>query len=166
MRSFSRSHKITIVGGYLCSHWSEENTGIKQIPIIGIKKIPWGIGIFCEDRELRCIYLPNLNLNFNSTQKDEETELHTTADKEDVDVQLAVEQEKPIAVLLKQEIDALQRLLAPIILKSLVRPQNDGNVVLVANVLEEEEASFDDVDLNEAIEDKTSTVGSKKNLLW
>ena len=49
------------------------------------------------------------------------------------------------------------RLLAPIILKSLVRPQNDGNVVLVANVLEEE-ASFDDVDLNEAIEDKTPSV--------
>ena len=43
--------------------------------------------------------------------------------------------------------------MAPIILKSLVRPQNDGNVVLVANVLEEEEASFDDVDLNEVIED-------------
>ena len=102
MQSFSRSHKITIVGGYLCSHWSEENTGIKQIPIIGIKKITWGIVIFCEDRELRCIYLPNLNLNFNSTQKDEETELHTTAtaDKEVVDVQLAVEDENPIAVLL------------------------------------------------------------------
>ena len=50
------------------------------------------------------------------------------------------------------------RLLAPITLKSLVRPQNDGNVVLVANVLEEEEASFDDVDLNEAIEDKTPPV--------
>ena len=33
-------------------------------------------------------------------------------------------------------------------------------------MLEEEEASFDDVDLNEAIEDKTPTVGSKKNLLW
>ena len=110
MRSFSRSHKITIVGGYLCSHWSEENTGIKQIPIIGIKKIPWGIGIFCEDRELRCIYLPNLNLNFNSTQKDEETELHTTAtaDKEVDDVQLAVEEENPIAVVLEQEIDSLQ----------------------------------------------------------
>ena len=44
-----------------------------------------------------------------------------------------------------------------LILKSLVRPQNDGNVVLVANVLEEE-ASFDDVDLNEAIEDKTPPV--------
>ena len=42
-------------------------------------------------------------------------------------------------------------------MKSLVRPQNDGNVVLVANVLEEE-ASFDDVDLNEAIEDKTPPV--------
>ena len=108
MRSFSRSHKITIVGGYLCSHWSEENTGIKQIPIIGIKKITWGIVIFCEDRELRCIYLPNLNLKFNSTQKDEETELHTTADKEVVDVQLAVEDENPIAVVLDQEIDALQ----------------------------------------------------------
>ena len=110
MRSFSRSHKITIVGGYLCSHWSEENTGIKQIPIIGIKKITWGIVIFCEDRELRCIYLPNLNLNFNSTQKDEETELHTTAtaDKEVVDVQLAVEEENPIAVVLEQEIDALK----------------------------------------------------------
>ena len=112
MQSFSRSHKITIVGGYLCSHWSEENTGIKQIPIIGIKKIPWGIGIFCEDRELRCIYLPNLNLNFNSTQKDEETELHTaaTADKEVVDVQLAakIEKENPIAVVLDQEIVALQ----------------------------------------------------------
>ena len=110
MRSFSRSHKITIVGGYLCSHWSEENTGIKQIPIIGIKKITWGTVIFCEDRELRCIYLPNLNLNFNSTQKDEETELHTTAtaDKEVVDVQLAVKDENPIAVVLDQEIDALQ----------------------------------------------------------
>ena len=110
MRSFSRSHKITIVGGYLCSHWSEENTGIKQIPIIGIKKITWGIVIFCEDRELRCIYLPNLNLNFNSTQKDEETELHNTAtaDKEVVyvDVQLAakIEKENPIAVVLDQEL--------------------------------------------------------------
>ena len=51
------------------------------------------------------------------------------------------------------------RLLAPIILKSLVRPQNDGNAVLVTNVLEEEEeASLDDVDLNEAIEDKTPPV--------
>ena len=35
-------------------------------------------------------------------------------------------------------------------MKSLIRPENDGNVVL-ANVLEEE-ASFDDVDLHEAIE--------------
>ena len=50
------------------------------------------------------------------------------------------------------------RLLAPVILKSLVRPQNDGNVVLVANVLEEEEASFYDVDLHEAIEDQDSEV--------
>ena len=49
-------------------------------------------------------------MNFNSTQKDEETELHTTAtaDKEVVDVQLAVEDENPIAVVLDQEIDALQ----------------------------------------------------------
>ena len=38
-----------------------------------------------------------------------------------------------------------------------IRPQNDGNVVLVTNVLEEE-ASFDDVDLNEAIEDETHPV--------
>ena len=38
-------------------------------------------------------------------------------------------------------------------MKSLVRPENDGNVVL-SNVLEEE-ASFDDVDIHEAIEDKT-----------
>ena len=40
-----------------------------------------------------------------------------------------------------------------LLLKSLVRPENDGNVVL-SNVLEEE-ASFDDVDIHEAIEDKT-----------
>ena len=51
-------------------------------------------------------------MNFNSTQKDEETELHTTAtaDKEVVDVQLAVEDEdeNPIAFVLDQESDALQ----------------------------------------------------------
>ena len=49
-------------------------------------------------------------MNFNSTQKDEEMELHTTAtaDKEVVDVQLAVEEENPIAVVLEQEIDALK----------------------------------------------------------
>ena len=46
--------------------------------------------------------------------------------------------------------------LVRLLLKSLVRPENDGNVVL-SNVLEEE-ASFDDVDLNEAIEDKTPSV--------
>ena len=37
----------------------------------------------------------------------------------------------------------------------MVRPENDGNVL--ANVLEEE-ASFDDVDLHEAIEDQDSEV--------
>ena len=36
---------------------------------------------------------PNLNLNFNSTQKDEEMELTTTAGKEVVDVTIAVEDE-------------------------------------------------------------------------
>ena len=41
-----------------------------------------------------------------------------------------------------------------LLLKSLVRPENDGNVL--ANVLEEE-ASFD-VDLHEAIEDQDSEV--------
>ena len=47
---------------------------------------------------------PNLNLNFNSTQKDEEMELPTTAGKDVVDVKLAVKN----AVVLEQEIDALQ----------------------------------------------------------
>ena len=37
-------------------------------------------------------------------------------------------------------------------MKSLVRPENDSNVVL-SNVFEEE-ASFDNVDIHEAIEDK------------
>ena len=49
-------------------------------------------------------------MNFNYTQKDEEMEQPTTAGKEVVDVTLAVDDEKenPIAVVLDQEIDALQ----------------------------------------------------------
>ena len=49
-------------------------------------------------------------MNFNSTQKDEEMELSTTAGKKVVDVTFAVEDEKEnsIAVVLDQEIDALQ----------------------------------------------------------
>ena len=120
--------------------------------------------------------MPKLEFQFYT-----ELELHTTAGKEAVGVTHAVKDEKEIQLLLYLTRKLMHcksttlrlllilrwiRLLAPIILKSLVRPQNDGNVVLVANVLEEEEASFDDVDLNEAIEDKTPTVGSKKNLLW
>ena len=49
-------------------------------------------------------------------------------------------------------------------MKSLVRPENDGNVVL-SNVLEEE-ASFDDVDLYEAIEDKTTTFEVRGTCGW
>ena len=47
---------------------------------------------------------PNLNLNFNSTQKDEEMEVPTTAGKEVVDVAIAVEDEQgnSIAVVLDQ----------------------------------------------------------------
>ena len=47
--------------------------------------------------------MPNLNLNFNSTQKDEEMELYTTAGKKPVG-----KEENSIAVVVDQEIDALQ----------------------------------------------------------
>ena len=102
---------------------------------------------------------PNLNLNFNSTQS--WNYLLQLARRLLVLLVLS-RMKKKIQLLLYLtkklmhcKSTTLRLLLIlrwiKLLLKSLVRPENDGNVL--ANVLEEE-ASFDDVDLHQAIEER------------
>ena len=101
--------------------------------------------------------MPKLEFQFYT-----QLELPTTAGKDAVGVARAVKDEKEIQLLLYLtkklmhcKSTTLRLLLIlrwiKLLLKSLVRPENDGNVL--ANVIE---ASFDNVDLHEVIGDQDS----------